>query len=91
AVQKYSKSQLSPTSSCSAPADAVLITKADLEGYVCSSDGNNNSGMELALVPNATKAMPMIARLSCLFMYLKDSGSLGPISWRLPAAEAHAC
>lgn len=91
AVQKYSLSQSTLASSTSTSADAVLITKADLEGYVCSSDGNDNSGFELALIPKATKVMPVIARLSCLFMSLKDSGGLGPILWRLPAAEARAC
>ncbi|KAK4790974.1 hypothetical protein SAY86_031387 [Trapa natans] len=85
AVQRYSKSQSAPS------ADEVLITEADLEGYICSSHENDNSSLELSLGRKATRAMPMIARLSCLFTSLKDSGSLGPISWRLLAAEARAC
>ncbi|KAK4781214.1 hypothetical protein SAY87_017320 [Trapa incisa] len=91
AVQRYSKSQSAPSSSCVATADEVLITEADLEGYICSSHENYNSSLELSLGRKATRAMPMIARLSCLFTSLKDSGSLGPISWRLLAAEARAC
>lgn len=91
AVQKYSQRQSTPASSTSTSVDEVLITKADLEGYICSGNENDNSGMVLTLVPKATRAMPMIAKLSCLFMSLKDSGGLGPILWRLPAAEARAC
>ncbi|KAK4753989.1 hypothetical protein SAY87_002093 [Trapa incisa] len=89
AVQKYSQSQSPPASSTPTSVDAVLVTKDDLEGYVCSGDGNDNSGMEFALIPKATKVMPVIARLSYLFMSLKDTGSLGPM--HPAAAEAGAC
>ncbi|KAK4774149.1 hypothetical protein SAY87_029168 [Trapa incisa] len=82
AVQRYSKSQSALSSSCPATADEVLITEVGLEGYICSSHENDNSRLELAPVQKATRAMPMIAKLSCHFTSLKDSGSLGPISWR---------
>lgn len=97
AVQNYSKCLPSTPRSLPTPTiastphspsgDAVLITKADLEGYhnMC------NAGMELAIVPKLPKAKPMIARLSCLFASLKVSGTSVPSSRRLPVSEARAC
>ena len=65
AVQNYSKRR--PCSFARSPSwDAVLITKADLEGYQSSG----NAGMELAIAPKVPKTNPMISRLSCLFASL---------------------
>ncbi|KAI4350769.1 hypothetical protein L6164_005188 [Bauhinia variegata] len=88
AVQEYSKRRASPTP-YSPSGDAVLITKADLEGYHSAYD----SAVELAIVPKVqkTKTKPMIARLSCLFASLKVSGSGVPVNRRLPVPEARAC
>ncbi|MED6132040.1 hypothetical protein PIB30_015616 [Stylosanthes scabra] len=87
AVQKYSKHR-SSSLPYSPSADAVLITKDDLEGYHSTC----HAGMELAIVPKVPrKTMPMIARLSCLFTSLKVSGSNVPTSRRLPVSEALAC
>ncbi|KAI4347041.1 hypothetical protein L6164_007890 [Bauhinia variegata] len=88
AVQEYSKLRPSPTS-YSPSRDAVLITKADLEGYHSTYD----AGMELAIVPKVPKrkTKPMIARLSCLFTSLKVSGNVIPVNRRLPVPEARAC
>lgn len=86
AVQNYNK-----RTSCPLPyspsADAVLITKDDLEGYHSTCD----AGVELAIVPKVPKAKPMIARLSCLFASLKVSGSSVPMTRRLPVSESRAC
>lgn len=67
--------------------DAVLITKADLEGYHGNCD--DNAGRELAIVPRRVRTRPMMARLSCLFASLKVSGISGPVTGWLP--EARAC
>lgn len=67
--------------------DAVLITKADLEGY--HSPGNDKPGKKLAIIPRVGKTRPMIARLSCLFASLKVSGNYVPVSRQL--TEARAC
>ncbi|GMY36201.1 phosphatidylglycerophosphate phosphatase PTPMT2 [Fagus crenata] len=88
AVQEYSKRE-SSTIACSPSGDAVLITKADLEGYHGNYDGD--TGKQLAMVPKAAKARPMIAMISCLFASLKVSGGCGPVSRRLPVPEARAC
>ncbi|XP_015061802.1 putative dual specificity protein phosphatase DSP8 [Solanum pennellii] len=84
AVQGFKRQRMasSPLSS-----DAVLITKADLEGYHSSSD--DSRGKELALVPRIARTQPMIARLSCLFASLKVSGGYGPVTRQL--TEARAC
>ncbi|RDX90150.1 putative dual specificity protein phosphatase DSP8 [Mucuna pruriens] len=86
AVQNYNKRR-----PCTLPyspsGDAVLITKADLEGYHSTCD----AGMELAIVPKVPRTMPMIARLSCLFASLKVSGSSVPMTRRLPVSESRAC
>ncbi|KAK4344298.1 hypothetical protein RND71_037392 [Anisodus tanguticus] len=84
AVQEFKQQRVvsSPLSS-----DAVLITKADLEGYHCSSD--DSRGKELAIVPRMARTQPMIARLSCLFASLKISGGCGPVTRQL--TEARAC
>ncbi|TMW90323.1 hypothetical protein EJD97_015894 [Solanum chilense] len=84
AVQGFKQQRMasSPLSS-----DAVLITKADLEGYHSSSD--DSRGKELALVPRIARTQPMIARLSCLFASLKVSGGYGPVTRQL--TEARAC
>ena len=86
AVQNYNKRRPSPLP-YSPSGDAVLITKADLEGYHSTCD----AGMELAIVPKMPKTKPMIARLSCLFASLKVSGSSVPMTRRLPVSESRAC
>lgn len=63
--------------------DAVLITKADLEGY------HSPGGKELTVVPRMVRTSPMMARLSCLFASLKVSGNCGPTMRQL--TEARAC
>lgn len=67
--------------------DAVLITKADLEGY--DSPCSDNSGKELAVVTRRSSTSPMMARLSCLFASLRVSGNCGPVMRQL--TEARAC
>ena len=86
AVLEYS-SLRQPATIHSPSVDAVMITKADLEGYHSSFD--DITGKELAVVLRMVRARPMIARLSCLFASLKVSGVCGPVSGRLP--EARAC
>ncbi|XP_028770208.1 putative dual specificity protein phosphatase DSP8 [Neltuma alba] len=88
AVQNYSKRRPCPRPH-SPPGDAVLITKADLEGYHNTFDAR----MELAIVPKGpkTKSKPMISKLSCLFASLKVSGYGIPVTRRLPVSEARAC
>ncbi|XVF34948.1 hypothetical protein REPUB_Repub18cG0102300 [Reevesia pubescens] len=86
AVLEYSRHR-QPASMHSPSLDAVLITKADLEGYHSTYD--DITGKELVIVPRMVRARPMIARLSCLFASLKVSGVSGPVSGRLP--EARAC
>lgn len=88
AVQEYCKRE-SSTIACSPSGDAVLITKADLEGYHGNYDGD--TGKQLAMVPKAANARPMIARLSCFFASLKVSGGCLAVSRQLPVAEARAC
>ncbi|KAK8547221.1 hypothetical protein V6N13_097938 [Hibiscus sabdariffa] len=88
-VLEYSRHR-QPATTNSPPADAVMITKADLEGYHSSFD--SISGKELVVIPRMARARPMIARLSrlsCLFASLKVSGVSGPVSRSLP--EARAC
>ncbi|KAG2410950.1 putative dual specificity protein [Vigna angularis] len=86
AVQNYNNRRPCPLP-YSPSGDAVLITKADLEGYHSTCD----AGMELAIVPKLPRTMPMIARLSCLFASLKVSGSSVPMIRRLPVSESRAC
>lgn len=86
AVQDYDKRRPCSLRAQSPSGDAVLITKADLEGYHSTCD----AGKELAIVPKVPKTKPMIARLSCLFASLKVSGSL-PMTRRLPVSESRAC
>ncbi|KAJ8750794.1 hypothetical protein K2173_015975 [Erythroxylum novogranatense] len=86
AVQEYDRHQPS-TTAYSPPRDAVLITKADLEGYHSTCDGVS-SGKELAVIPKFN-ARPMMARLSCLFASLKASSVCRPVTGQLP--EARAC
>ncbi|GMI81280.1 hypothetical protein HRI_001797300 [Hibiscus trionum] len=86
AVLEYSRHR-QPATTNSPSADAVMITKADLEGYHSAFD--NISSKELVVMPRMVRARPMIARLSCLFASLKVSGVSGPVSGRLP--EARAC
>lgn len=85
AVQEYKQRQPS-TLTCSPPGDAVLITKADLEGYygTCSDDKK-----EVAIIPTVVKTRLMISRLSCLFASLKVSGVHRPVTRQFP--EARAC
>ncbi|XP_016480843.2 phosphatidylglycerophosphate phosphatase PTPMT2 [Nicotiana tabacum] len=84
AVQEFKQQRMASSALSS---DAVLITKADLEGYHSSSD--DSRGKELALVPRIARTQPMIARLSCLFASLKVSGGCGPVTRQL--TEARAC
>ncbi|KAL5572519.1 hypothetical protein UlMin_022116 [Ulmus minor] len=87
AVEEFSRRK--PAMATYSPSgDAVLITKADLEGYHGTSD---NAGKQLTVVPKMVKAKPMIARLSCLFASLKVSGNLGTVARRLPVPEPRAC
>lgn len=67
--------------------DAVLVTKADLEGY--NSPCNEISGNELTVVSRRSNTSPMMARLSCLFASLKVSGNCAPVMRQL--TEARAC
>lgn len=86
AVQEYKQHRLAST--CQSPsADAVLITKADLEGYHSSCD--TVVGKELAIINRVTRSRPMIAKLSCLFASLKVSGGYTPVTRQL--TEARAC
>lgn len=86
AVQEYKQHRLAST--CQSPsADAVLITKADLEGYHSSCD--TVVGKELAIINRVTRSRPMIAKLSCLFASLKVSGSYTPVSRQLTEARAY--
>ncbi|KAK8602293.1 hypothetical protein V6N13_058063 [Hibiscus sabdariffa] len=87
AVVEYSMHR-QPASIQSPSVDAVMITKADLEGYHSSFD-NITTGKELVIVPRMVRASPMIARLSCLFASFKVSGVSGPVNGRLH--EARAC
>ena len=87
AVQEFTQHRLAYTGQ-SPSRDAVLITKADLEGYHSSCDDDDGS-KELAIVPRVAKAMPMIARLSCLFASLRISGGCAPVPRQL--TEARAC
>lgn len=87
AVQEFSRRKPAD-GACSPSGDAVLITKDDLKGYHGSSD---DADKQLAIVPKALKARPMIARLSCLFASLKVSGGCGPVVRRLPVPEPRAC
>ncbi|CAH9101919.1 unnamed protein product [Cuscuta epithymum] len=85
AVQEFKHRRAASAAFC--PVDAVLITKADLEGYHSSPDNK-----QLALVPRMarTRTRPMMAKLSCLFTTLKVSGVCGqPFTRRL--TEAGAC
>ncbi|KAL7240008.1 hypothetical protein ACSBR2_005803 [Camellia fascicularis] len=80
AVQEYKRHRLVSTPH-SPSGDAVLITKADLEGYHSSCD--DKVSKELAVVPR-------VGRLSCLLASLKEvSGGFGPVPRRL--ADARAC
>ncbi|KAE8682816.1 putative dual specificity protein phosphatase DSP8 [Hibiscus syriacus] len=87
AVVEYSMHR-QPASIHSPSVDAVMITKADLEGYHSTFD-NNTSDKELVILPRMVSSSPMIARLSCLLSSFKVSGVFGPVSGRLH--EAHAC
>ncbi|KAF8036407.1 hypothetical protein BT93_C2196 [Corymbia citriodora subsp. variegata] len=90
AVQEYSKDQrMMAVCSPSGSGDTVYITKADLEGYQCTSE--DNFGKVLAIIPKVTRSRPMIAKLSCLFASLKVSGGIGSVPRRLPVPEARAC
>lgn len=87
AVQEFSQRKLAITAPYSPSVDAVLITKADLEGYHGTCDDTTSKA--LAVVPRIVSTRPMMARLSCLFASLKVSGVCGPVTGRLP--EARAC
>ncbi|XP_057505730.1 phosphatidylglycerophosphate phosphatase PTPMT2-like [Actinidia eriantha] len=87
AVQEYKQHLLGCTAQ-SPSRDAVLITKADLEGYYSSCDDDDGS-KELAIFPQVARARPMIARLYCLFASLRVSGGCAPVPRQL--TEARAC
>ncbi|XP_076955435.1 phosphatidylglycerophosphate phosphatase PTPMT2-like [Bidens hawaiensis] len=78
AVQEYKQWRSVSTATSASSGDAVLITKADLEGYNSPSHGK-----ELALVPRVSRTSPVIAKLSCLFASLKVSSASGPVSLKL--------
>ncbi|KAL3623690.1 hypothetical protein CASFOL_032506 [Castilleja foliolosa] len=86
AVQEYHQQRMASKSICTS-GDAVIVTKADLEGY--HSPCNDDSGKELAVVTMAARTMPMMARLSCLFASLRVSGNCGPVMRQL--TDARAC
>ncbi|XP_075474827.1 phosphatidylglycerophosphate phosphatase PTPMT2-like [Primulina tabacum] len=86
AVQEYKQQRMASKAMCTS-GDAVLITKADLEGY--HSPCNDISGKELMTIPRISRSMPMMAKLSCLFSSLKVSGSCVPKMRQL--TEARAC
>ncbi|MBA0597575.1 hypothetical protein Gorai_007378 [Gossypium raimondii] len=86
AVVEYSMHR-QPATIHSPSVDAVMITKADLEGYHSTFD--DITSKELVIVPRMVRARPMIARLSCLLASFKVSGVYGPVSGRLH--EARAC
>ncbi|KAI3742093.1 hypothetical protein L1987_59773 [Smallanthus sonchifolius] len=83
AVQEY-KHWRSVSTATSSSGDAVLITKADLEGYNSPSQGK-----QLALVPRVSRSNPMMAKLSCLFASRKVSSVSGPVTLKL--TETPAC
>ncbi|KAL3532557.1 hypothetical protein ACH5RR_006078 [Cinchona calisaya] len=85
AVQEFKQWRMA-SSALSPSRDAVLITKADLEGYQSSCD---DTSMELVIVPKMRRTRPMIARLSCLFASLKVSGSCVPVTRQLTEARAY--
>ncbi|XP_059638271.1 phosphatidylglycerophosphate phosphatase PTPMT2 [Cornus florida] len=85
AVQEFKKCRMA-SSALSPSADAVLITKADLEGYRDTSD---DADKVLAIVHSVARVKPMIARLSCLFASLRVSSGFGPVAGQL--TEARAC
>ena len=84
AVQEFKEWRLACVGQ-SPSVDAVLITKADLEGYQSSGD---DTSKELVIVPKM-RSRPMIARLSCLFASLRVSGGGVPVIRQL--TEARAC
>ncbi|KAK1354831.1 putative dual specificity protein phosphatase DSP8 [Heracleum sosnowskyi] len=85
AVQEYKQHQLA--SAAQSPLrDAVLITKADLEGYHSFCDANARK--KLALITRVTRTRPMIARLSCLFSSRKVFGGYTTISRQITGARA---
>lgn len=86
AVQEYKKQRILSRLICPS-GDAVIITKADLEGY--PNPCNDDSGKELAIVPRMPRTNPMMARLSCLFASLKVSGGCGFVARQM--TEARAC
>ncbi|KAI3447065.1 hypothetical protein Pfo_003730 [Paulownia fortunei] len=86
AVKEYQQQRMASKAICTS-GDAVLITKADLEGY--HSPCNDDSGKELTVLPRMARTRPMMARLSCLFASLKVSGNCGPVMRLL--TEARAC
>jgi atypical dual specificity phosphatase len=89
AVQEYKQHRLASAAHSPSSGDAVLITKADLEGYRSSCDDDDGGKKNLAIVPRSAGAKLMIARLTCLFASLKVSGGFGPVPRQL--TEARAC
>lgn len=88
AVQEFKQQRMASLYAFS-HADAVLITKADLEGYHSSPD-NNSGRRQLAVMPRVARTRPVIEKLSCLFTALKVSGVCGqPVARWL--TEAPAC
>ncbi|XP_044472557.1 phosphatidylglycerophosphate phosphatase PTPMT2-like isoform X2 [Mangifera indica] len=86
AVQEFSRQR--PTATAySTSGDAVLITKADLEGYHGPSD--NNDRKELVVVSRTTRTRPMMTILSCLFASWKVSAVSGPVTGRRPETRVY--
>lgn len=71
--------------------DAVLITKADLEGYNSCCEEEDKESQQMVIIPKATSSSfpPMIAKLSYLFASLRVSSGCRPD--QLPVPEAQAC
>ncbi|PIN18271.1 Dual specificity phosphatase [Handroanthus impetiginosus] len=86
AVQEFKEQRMAAKVMCMS-GDAILITKADLEGY--HSPCSEKSGKEQMVVPKPGRTRPMMARLSCLFASLKVSGNFGPVMRQL--TDARAC
>ncbi|GER34063.1 dual specificity protein phosphatase family protein [Striga asiatica] len=82
AVQEYQQQRAAAKAMCTS-GDAVLITKADLEGY------HSPCNKELRVVSRMNRTKPMMAMLSCLFASLRVSGNCGPVMRQL--TEARAC
>lgn len=91
AVEDFSKRKLQyPVVKSSVPlfpaGDAVLITEADLEGY----DTGVVASKELSIITSCRfgRAMPVVARLSCLLSALRSTGGCPTVTSQLPQIRA---